>query len=218
MGRKNSEHKSMNKKNIKTAGIVIILGCILTIILMLKNKGDISDAAVLIRNENGKKQNVKLVAESEYGEEDIEFELLSRTYSDEEIENMKESFLNELKKSILSENNSFEEIYGDLFFPETIEGYPFSIGYRVRPRGIVDSSGSITGETDEETPIELEITYSLDDFEEEEIIEGIILPQEKSEEEVFAQKLRKYIESENENNRNSKTIILPSQINGVNVK
>lgn len=218
MGRKNSEHKSMNKKNIKTAGIVIILGCILTIILTLKNKGDISDAAVLIRNENGKKQNVKLVAESEYGEEDIEFELLSRTYSDEEIENIKESFLNELKKSILSENNSFEEIYGDLFFPETIEGYPFSIGYRVRPRGIVDSSGSITGETDEETPIELEITYSLDDFEEEEIIEGIILPQEKSEEEVFAQKLRKYIESENENNRNSKTIILPSQINGVNVK
>ena len=218
MGRKNSGHKSINKKNIKTAGAVIILGSLLAIILLFGNKGDTSDADVLIREENGKKQNVKLVAESKYGEENIEIELLSRTYSDEEIEDIKEDFLEELKITVLSGNSSFEEINGDLFFPEAIEGYPFSIGYRVRPRGIVDSSGSIISETDEETLIELEITYSLDDFEEKEIIEGIILPQEKSEEEEFALKLRKYLESENENNRSSKTIILPEQINGVSIK
>ena len=82
MGRKNSRHKSINKKNIKTAVIVILLGAILSIVLLLKSRGSTSDADVLIRQENGKKQNIKLVAESEYGEEDIEIELLSRTSSE----------------------------------------------------------------------------------------------------------------------------------------
>lgn len=218
MGRKNSGHKSINKKNIKTAGIVILLGVFLTIVLLLKSGRDTTDTDVLIREENGKNQNIRLVAESEYGEEDIEIELLSRTYSEIEIENMKTDFLDELRFSILSENSSFEEIYENLSFPEAVEGYPFTLSYRVRPRGILDSSGAIINDVDEETPIELEITYSLDNFEEKEIIEGIILPQQKSEEELFAKKLRDYIEGENENNRNSKTIILPTQINGVNVK
>ncbi|MBR6383254.1 MAG: type II secretion system F family protein [Lachnospiraceae bacterium] len=218
MGRKNSGYKSINKKNLKTAGIIVLLGSILVILLLYKNRGESSDADVLIREEYGKKQNIKLVAESEYGKEDIEIELLSRTYSEKEIEDMKEKFLEELKLSVLSGNSSFEEIYDNLVFPETIEGYPFAIGYRVRPRGIVDSSGAIINDIDEETPIELEITYSLEDFEEKETIEGIILPQTKSEEEEFTKKLKKYLDSENENNRTSKTVILPTQINGVNIK
>ncbi|MBO4785157.1 MAG: type II secretion system F family protein [Lachnospiraceae bacterium] len=218
MGRKNSGHKSINKKNLKTAGIVILLGSILLILLLYKNRGETSDSNVLIREENGKKQSIKLVAESEYGKEDIEIELLSRTYSEEEIENIKEKFLDELKLSVLSGNSSFEEIYDDLSFPDAIEGYPFAIGYRVRPRGIVDSSGAIINDIDEATPIELEITYSLEDFEEKETIEGIILPQTKSDEEEFTKKLKKYLDSENKNNRTSKTVILPTQINGVNIK
>ena len=218
MGRKNSGHKSINKKNVKTAGIIILFGSFLAIFLLIKNRDVTSDADVLIREENGQKQSIKLVAESEYGEEDIEIELLSRTYSQEEIENMKESFLDELKLKVLSGNSSFEEIIDDLAFPESIEGYPFAVGYRVRPRGIVDSSGAIINDIDEETPIELEITYSLEDFEEKETIEGIILPQTKSEEEEFAKKLKKYLDNENENNRTSKTLILPTQINGVNIK
>ena len=218
MGRKNSGYKSINKKNLKTAGIIILLGSFLLILLLYKSRGETSDADVLIREENGKKQSIKLVAESEYGEEDIEIELLSRTYSEEEIVNMKENFLDELKLTVLSGNSSFEEIYDDLAFPEALEGYPFTLGYRVRPRGIVDSSGAIINDIDEETPIELEITYSLEDFEEKETIEGFILPQTKSEEEEFTKKLKKYLDNENENNRSSKTLILPTQINGVNIK
>ena len=216
MGRKNSGHKSI--KNFKTAGIIILLGSFLSILLLYKSRGETSDADVLIREENGKKQSIKLVAESEYGEEDIEIELLSRTYSEEEIVNMKENFLDELKLTVLSGNSSFEEIYDDLAFPEALEGYPFTLGYRVRPRGIVDSSGAIINDIDEETPIELEITYSLEDFEEKETIEGFILPQTKSEEEEFTKKLKKYLDNENENNRSNKTLILPTQINGVNIK
>ena len=216
MGRKNSGHKSI--KTFKTAGIIILLGSFLSILLLYKSRGETSDADVLIREENGKKQSIKLVAESEYGEEDIEIELLSRTYSEEEIVNMKENFLDELKLTVLSGNSSFEEIYDDLAFPEALEGYPFTLGYRVRPRGIVDSSGAIINDIDEETPIELEITYSLEDFEEKETIEGFILPQTKSEEEEFTKKLKKYLDNENENNRSSKTLILPTQINGVNIK
>ena len=218
MGRKNSGRKSINKKNIRIAGIVILLGSFLAVALLVKSKGDTNEAGVLIREENGKNQNIRLVAESEYGKEDIEIELLSRTYSETEIENMKTGFVDELRFRILSGNGSFKEIYDNLSFPDAVDGYPFVLSYKVRPRGLVDSSGAIIKDVDEETPIELEITYSLDNFEDKEIIEGIILPQQKSKEEVFAKKLRDYLEGENENNRNSKTIILPTQINGVDIK
>ena len=218
MGRKNSGRKSIKKKNIRIAGIVILLGSFLAVALLVKSKGDTNEAGVLIREENGKNQNIRLVAESEYGKEDIEIELLSRTYSETEIENMKTGFVDELRFRILSGNGSFKEIYDNLSFPDAVDGYPFVLSYKVRPRGLVDSSGAIIKDVDEETPIELEITYSLDNFEDKEIIEGIILPQQKSKEEVFAKKLRDYLEGENENNRNSKTIILPTQINGVDIK
>ena len=218
MGRKNSEHKSVNKKKIKTAGFVIFLGSFLTILLLYKNNEDTSEANVLIREENGKNQSIKLVAESEYGEENIEIDLLSRTYSENEIKGMKDDFLDKLKLIILSGNSSFEEIKDDLAFPEAVEGYPFTVGYRVRPRGIIDSSGALINDINEETPIELEIIYSLDDFEEKEMIEGIVLPRLMSDKEEFSKELRKYLDGENENNRNSKNLILPSQINGVNIK
>ena len=217
MGRKNSEHKNLIGKNARNAILILLAGLFIAVLLFFKNKNnpDIND--FLIRDEDGRTQNVKLVAQSVYGEEQIEFEILPRTYSEQETEELKKGFSDILKRTILSENESFNSIKSNLSFPEKIEGYPFEIEYRVRPRGYISSSGELTGDVEEDTEIEIEITYSLEGFEEKEIIEGVIIPAPKSEEEMFFKKLKKDLEERNENERNDKNIELPKELEGVNI-
>ena len=216
MGRKNSEHKSLNR-NVKTALLILGAGLLLSMLLFLKNKNDPDPRDELIRDEDGKTHNVKLIAASDYGEEEIDMEILSRTYSLSEAEAMKDGFLEKLNSTILGENSSFDSIKSDLYFPDRIEGYPFDIEYRVRPRGYVDPSGKITDEIDEDTEIEIEVTYYLEGFEEKEMIEGVIKEPEIADDARFFKKLKQYLNEKNENERNDKNITLPDELDGVKI-
>ena len=218
MGRKNSRHKISNIKNIKTAAFILIIGLFIIGLLSIKNQRDAESKEFLIREDKGESRTVKLVAESEFGKEDIEIELLSRTVSEDEIEKIKEDFLYELRLNILAGNESFDKISDNINLPETIEGYPFDISYRIRPRGLIGGDGKITEFPEEETDFEMEITYSADDFEEKETIEGVIMPLQLNDKEAFAGKIRKYIEAENENDRNNRILTLPEKIDGVDIK
>ena len=159
MGRKDSGHKTLDIKNIKTAALILIIGLFITVLLSVKNRKDTEPKEVLVREDKGAGQTVKLVAESKFGKEDIEIELLSRTMSEEEIEKIKEDFLYELKLNILASNESFDKISDTLNLPENIEGYTFEISYRIRPRGLIGGEGKITKFPEEETDFEIEITY-----------------------------------------------------------
>ena len=217
MGRKNSEHKNLIGKNARDAMFILCAGLILAGLLFIKNKNnpDIHDS--LTRDEDGKTQNVKLIAQSVYGEEQIDIEVLSRTYSESEKEELKKCFPDALKRTILADNGSFDSIKNNLNFPEKLEGYPFEIEYRVRPRGYISSSGELVYDVEEDTEIEIEITYSLEGFEETELIEGVIVPIPKSEEELFFKKVRKDLEEKNENERNDKNLELPKELDGVDI-
>ena len=217
MGRKNSEHKNIIGKNVKSAFLILLAGFVLTILLIAKDKNTQEVNDFLIRDEDGKTKNIKLIAQSDLGEKQIDIEVLPRTYSSEEIESFKVGFLKEIKTLILSDNQNFNSINTSLYFPERIEGYPFDIDYRVRPRGYISSSGELMGDVEEATEIEIEITYYLDDFEEKEYIEGTIIPFEKSDDELFFSKLKKYLEDKNENERNDKNIDLPESLDGINI-
>ncbi|MBO4775418.1 MAG: type II secretion system F family protein [Lachnospiraceae bacterium] len=216
MGRKNSEHKSLNK-NVKTALLILGAGLLLSMLLFLKNKNDPDPSDELIRDEDGRTHNVKLIAASDYGEEEIDIKILSRTYSLSEAEALKDGFLEKLNSTILGENSSFDSIKSDLYFPDRIEGYPFDIEYRVRPRGYVDPSGKITDEIDEDTDIGIEVTYYLEGFEEKEMIEGVIKEPEITDDTRFFKKLKQYLNEKNENERNDKNITLPEELDGVKI-
>ena len=218
MGRKDSGYKNINKKNVRMAVIVFAVGMILAGVLFVKNKGNDTQPDVLVREENGKTTSVKLKAETKFGEENIDLDILSRINSEEEIEEMKKGFIDALKICILSNNASFERIDSDLNFVPALDGYPFEIEYKVRPRGILDSEGRITQKIEENTEIEIEITYSLEEYEETEVLTGIVVPPPMSESEEFSEKIESFLNNLNENDRVSKTITLPDKIDGVNIK
>ncbi len=217
MGRTYSKFKNIDPKSLKTALIVLGIGALVMVILTLKNRNVDLRADVLERDEE-KDRNVKLKVESIYGEEVLDLEVLSRTLSTEEIESMKGDFITALKAQILGQNESFTSVTDPLKLADTVEGYPFDIAYRIRPRGIIDSNGNRSGDIDEKTEFEIEITYSLDEFEEKETINGVLLPASLSEEEAFSKKIRNYLDYRNVSERNEKTIELPELIDGVDVK
>ena len=217
MGRTHSKFKNLDPKSLKSALIVLGIGALVVFVLTLKNRNVDLRADVLERDEE-KDQNVKLKVESIYGEEVLDLEVLSRTLSAREIESMKGDFITALKMQILGQNESFSSVTEPLKLADTVEGYPFDIEYRIRPRGLIDSNGNLSGDIDEKTEFEIEITYSLDEFEEKETINGIILPAKLSEEEAFSKKIRNYLDLRNVSERNEKTIELPELIDGVDVK
>ena len=217
MGRTHSKFKNLDPKSLKSALIVLGIGALVVFVLTLKNRNVDLRADVLERDEE-KDQNVKLKVESIYGEEVLDLEVLSRTLSAREIESMKGDFITALKMQILDQNESFSSVTEPLKLADTVEGYPFDIEYRIRPRGLIDSNGNLSGDIDEKTEFEIEITYSLDEFEEKETINGIILPAKLSEEEAFSKKIRNYLDLRNVSERNEKTIELPEYIDGVDVK
>ncbi len=217
MGRTHSKFKNLDPKSLKSALIVLGIGALVAFVLTLKNRNVDLRADVLERDEE-KDQNVKLKVESIYGEEVLDLEVLSRTLSAREIESMKGDFITALKMQILGQNESFSSVTEPLKLADTVEGYPFDIEYRIRPRGLIDSNGNLSGDIDEKTEFEIEITYSLDEFEEKETINGIILPAKLSEEEAFSKKIRNYLDLRNVSERNEKTIELPELIDGVDVK
>ncbi|MCR4649003.1 MAG: type II secretion system F family protein [Lachnospiraceae bacterium] len=217
MGRKNSGHQILDKK--KTFILIAILAVGIPLIILTSGKGGGKknfDESIL-RSEDGESTKVRLIADSVYGEEVIDVEVLSRTYSKEEIEKMKPSFLKDLKLTVLGENESFDSVSSPLDLKDKITGYPFEISYRIRPRGFINSSGEITEYPKEKTDIEIEAEYRIADFEDKEIIHLTLLPEVLPEERVFYEELKRQVEFENENDRNNSEFILPTTINGVDV-
>ena len=208
----------MISKNIKAAALVFAAGIILTLSVSFKNGKTKEIGNSIERAEDGKSENYKLEAKSVYGDEIIEIDILPRMYSGSEIEELKRGFSKMLKAEIIGENDSFEEIKSNLNLREKIEGYPFEIEYKIRPRGYIGSSGEILETVGEDTEIEIEVTYYTEGFEEKEIIEGCLVAGDLSEKEKFFGNLNKYMQNENENERTNKNFYLPEDFEGVEIK
>ena len=189
MGREYNKYKNVKKENIRMAILILLIGILVSGALFLKEKKTDNDGSVIER-EYGKNRDVKLIADSVYGKEVIEMEVLSRTYSDEEINAMITGFEEELKQQILGSNQAFNSVNSDLVLEDRVSDYPFEIEYRIRPRGYIDSSGKIISDIHEETDLNIEIKYYLDDYENELIIPMTIVPREFSENEIFYERLK----------------------------
>lgn len=216
MGREDNKYKNVKKENIRMAILILLIGILVSGALFLKEKKADIDGSVIER-EYGKNRDVKLIADSVYGKEVIELEVLSRTYSDEEINAMITGFEEELKQQILGDNLSFDSINSDLVLENKVFDYPFEVEYRIRPGGFIDSSGRIVSEIYEETDLNIEIKYYLDNYENELNVPLTIVPRDFSENEIFYERLKQKLNDDNSNLRTSGSMELPNNLDGINL-
>lgn len=165
------------------------------------------------RRSDGGKNRITVTATSENVETTVSMDILPVKPGEEECREKYDEFLATLKKTILCENASFEEVRTKLSFPDEIDGYPFGMEYRVYPKEYISRDGAIIGQPEESVEFSVEINISCDYFDQTEEIYGILWNSE-TEEERFERQINAYLQKQNEENRTQKEIVLENTVNG----
>lgn len=223
--------------------LMVAAGCLISLLLMIqdKEKEVLRDGRYIYRNEAGKgEQTVWLSAESEDGKlAETELRVQENRYSEAELSVLYEKLLKELPKTVLGENASWDRVSEDLYLPERLSSYPFTLTWSSDNTQILSESGALlfpekTGETGtllrpekaDETgillsqsvnksnePVVLTLTVSYYAF--ERVVNFPVTVVEKLPE--YEEAVEKTAEQAEEASRGENVITLPEEINGEKV-
>lgn len=161
---------------------------------------------------NQKKQEILLeVKRGEKSWEKIKLLLFAKEYTEEELENYYEELIAILPEHCLGENLSVDEISFPLSFPVEIEGYPFSLMWTSYNRDKISSMGEIFPDRKENTPVEIGVIISYQEWEREYRFVATVLKEDISRELLL---LTEQIEEEEEKTRKKENLFLPKYFLG----
>lgn len=181
----------------------------------------VNNSYVLRERQGGEEKKILLTAKRENGEKvNMEMIVRERRFSDGDLEALYESMLQEVEKTALGENDSWDNIHEELCLVQQIEGYPFALSWESGDYRYVTNNGCIAQwqEVKEmEEPyglVSITLRAEYYDFVREHIFFAKICPVE---DETFAEKAENALkQSEVENPYNDK-IMLPKVIAGEKV-
>ncbi len=219
------------KKKQKYCVLMVVAGCLISLLLMIqdKEKEVLRDGRYIYRNEAGKgEQTVWLSAESEDGKlAETELRVQENRYSEAELSVLYEKLLKELPETVLGENASWDRVSEDLYLPERLSAYPFTLTWSSDNPQILSESGALLRpEKADETGILLSrsvnkssvsviltLTVSYDTF--ERVMNFPVTVVEKLPE--YEEAVERTAEQAEEASRGENVITLPEEINGEKV-
>lgn len=219
------------KKKQKYCMLMVAAGCLISLLLMVqdKEKEVLRNGRYIYRNEAGKgEQTVWLSAESEDGKlAETELRVQENRYSEAELSVLYEKLLMELPETVLGENASWDRVSEDLYLPERISSYPFTLTWSSDNPQILSESGALLlPEKADETGILLSrsvnkssisviltLTVSYDAF--ERVVNFPVTVVEKLPE--YEEAVERTAEQAEEASRGENVITLPEEINGEKV-
>ncbi len=198
-----------------TLGIMVFLiGLVLAVVLMIKEGTNPSiEQSQVERNAYGEgTSSIALWAENGAETASIQLELEEKDFSVEELEEGYDTFLESLEKQVLGENQSFEEIAYDLTLPESMEGYPFVMDWKL-PEAYVSPEGRLLqNELEEPVVIELTVKIAYGTFEREETFLCCI--RSRASPLSMQEQLQRQLEKLEEENREEEFLMLPTEYGG----
>lgn len=204
--------------------LVVCVGSFLAFMYEIKglSSDELLDGNRIMRNgygEEPKKIRLRVSDEEHGGSDVIEVKISERKYTDEELDIMAAQTEEIIYDSVLLENGSLDRVCTDLYFPASVEGYPFRLTWRtddpllLNNRGVIDrdrldrlgkdkdiSKGVLTG-------IHTELIY--EDYLKEIDFYARIYPDEKDNELTLAQFMDRLIREEDEATRTEEYVRLP---------
>ena len=217
---------------LMVALLVVCAGSFFTFMYELKELGtnELIGGNRIMRNGYGEEpKRVKLrVSDEDHGGSDvIEVKISERKYTDEELDAMAVQTEEIIYDSVLLENGSLDRICSDMYFPASIEGYPFRLAWRtddpllINNRGVIDrerldrlgkdkdiNAGVLTG-------IHVELVY--EDYLKEIDFYARIYPDETDNELTLAQFMDRLIREEDEATRTEEYVRLPDKAGDIRV-
>lgn len=219
------------KKKQKYCMLMVAAGCLISLLLMIqdKEKEVLRDGRYIYRNEAGKgEQTVWLSAESEDGKlAETELCVQENRYSEAELSILYEKLLKELPETVLGENTSWDRVSEDLYLPERLSSYPFTLTWSSDNPQILSESGALLlPEKADETGILLSrsvnkssvsvtLTLTVSYYAFERVVNFPITVVEKLPE--YEEAVERTAEQAEEASRGENVITLPEEINGEKV-
>lgn len=136
-------------------------------------------------------------------------------YTAEEIQGIFQTVMEELEREIIGENQSLEEVRGDLALPSSMYGGTVMIEWMASPADVLDSSGAIIKEVDEEgEEVELQALLSYREHEAEYTCRVRVYPPVRTEKEALEKELKDKVEQADEAGIHESELVLPQEAGG----
>ena len=202
-------------KKQKYCVLMVAAGCLISLLLMIQDgeKEVLRDGRYIYRNEAGKgEQTVWLSAESEDGKlAETELRIQENRYSEAELSVLYEKLLKELPEIVLGDNASWDRVSEDLYLPERMSAYPFTLTWSSDNPQILSESGTLLRQSS--VSVRLTLTVSYYSF--ERVVNFPVTVAEKPPE--YEEVVERTAEQAEEASRGENVITLPEEINGEKV-
>ncbi|MDE6620618.1 MAG: hypothetical protein K2K74_09070, partial [Lachnospiraceae bacterium] len=129
-------------KKLSVCSLIVVCGVLLSVVLWIKDgmAARIVDNQIERNKYGDGEKSVSLIADDGENVYHVPVTLSERYYSTEELTQMSGEAISILEKSILGENESFDEIAYDMCLADCVEGYPFIVEWRT-DAAYMDSAG-----------------------------------------------------------------------------
>ena len=196
------------------------MGLVIVIDISSKNESVLKEGHLIKRDDiNGKDYKVFLNVTADSEElGNIEIEIESRHYTDEELDELLPAFKKDLEKNFLGENDSLDFICHDVVFADSIEGYPFNVSYEWNDKETIKRSGEISDEgSDNGKIITIDALIKYDDYSVIYTFAANVFPKDYSKTEYLTKLINENISETNEKTKNDDYLSLPTDIDGIKV-
>lgn len=150
---------------------------------------------------------------------ELPFSIKSRRYSKKQIENMAEDCFTKLSREMLLDNANSNHVVSDLYLPDKLPEYPFSMEWSSNHYGLVDSDGTVHNEElvqSEIVTLTAVITYEPYEFLQDFPIE--VYPKEYTKQEKWQQQVESALKNADENQRDEEKLNFPMTIANQDVR
>jgi len=179
------------------------------------------------RNPFGKgEKEIPLVLSWEGDREEYLFRVSEQSLSEEDIEDLFDHLFKELPSVMKGDNPSLEQVSEDLVFPESLEGYPFSLTYETGNLALVGIDGRVAedvGETtadeagEQQRTVVITVTVGYEGQRQSKDYTVVVVPHKK-EKKSKIEKAKAMLERKEEAGRRKEGFVLPSFWQGVEIK
>lgn len=156
--------------------------------------------------------------ETEDGEyaQAVELAVSERIYTSEKLEVLYAEATAELGKLILNGNEGFDCVKEDLSLPESLSGYPFELSWESSDYVLMNHKGEILSAEIEEKGESLTLTciFSYGEWQKEYQLPLIVYGKEKSEQELWNEKIKMALEKADAATLYGEMYVLPDEIEG----
>ena len=212
--------KHFEVERIRIFLLILLVGDLAALFLWIGEgpAGVLSEEGFVLRRKQGEGSTTALLSvRGQNGEKvDVDWTIQEKRYSDEELEVLFEAMLDEIERSALAENTSWEQITGNLNLMDSMEGYPFSLKWESSSYSAVTGDGRVADWEDAKEWAEdgklvtLSVTATYFEFERESVFYAKICPQPKAL--TFEEQVRQSLTQAQEDDPYSDQVRLPDVI------